>query len=168
MTLTISWACGRRNVPQSNQPELLQHRRERGDHAIRATFLPGVVDTGRQRGGGVDFRGHHRWRQGSSHLLQWPDAGRRPIALADIRNPDTLTNVGSNEFVASGNTAQPAIGPAQTGGRGQILGSSLEASNVDMATQFTNLIVYQRGYEAATKVVSTADQMSQDLIGLIR
>jgi flagellar hook protein FlgE len=90
------------------------------------------------------------------------------IAVADIRNPDTLTNVGSNEFVASGTTAQPAIGTAQTGGRGQILGSSLEASNVDMATQFTNLIVYQRGYEAATKVISTADQMSQDLIGLIQ
>jgi flagellar hook protein FlgE len=90
------------------------------------------------------------------------------LALADIRNPDTLINVGSNEFVASGNTAQPAIGTSQTGGRGQILGSSLEASNVDMATQFTNLIVYQRGYEAATKVISTADTMTQDLVGLIR
>jgi flagellar hook protein FlgE len=90
------------------------------------------------------------------------------LALANIRNPDSLTNVGNNEFAASGATAAPAIGAPQTGGRGQILGSSLEASNVDMATQFTNLIVYQRGYEAATKVISTADQMSQDLANLIR
>jgi flagellar hook protein FlgE len=90
------------------------------------------------------------------------------LALADIRNPDTLKNVGDNEFVASGNTAQPAIGTPQTGGRGQVLGSSLEASNVDMATQITNLIVFQRGYEAATKVISTADTITQDLINLIR
>jgi len=89
------------------------------------------------------------------------------LAVANIRNPDSLTNVGNNEFVASGTTAPPAIGMPQTGGRGQVLGSSLEASNVDMATQFTNLIVYQRGYEAATKVISTADSMSQDLVNLI-
>jgi len=90
------------------------------------------------------------------------------IAVANIVNPDTLTNVGNNEFAVSGLTATPAIGTAQTGGRGQILGSALESSNVDMATQFTNLIVFQRGYEAATKVISTADTMSQDLIELIR
>ena len=90
------------------------------------------------------------------------------LALANIRNPETLKNVGSNEFAASGATAAPAIGTAQTGGRGQILGSSLEASNVDMATQFTHLIVYQRGYEAATKVITTADTMTQDLVNLIR
>jgi flagellar hook protein FlgE len=89
------------------------------------------------------------------------------IALANIENPDTLTNVGNNEFALSGLTAAPAVGTPQTAGRGQILGSSLEASNVDMATQFTNLIVFQRGYEAATKVISTADTMSQDLIQLI-
>ena len=89
------------------------------------------------------------------------------IAVANIENPDTLTNVGNNEFAVSGLTAAPAIGTAQTGGRGQILGNSLEESNVDMATQFTNLIVFQRGYEAATKVISTADTMSQDLIQLI-
>src|SRR5208283_3836470 len=90
------------------------------------------------------------------------------IAVANIVNPDSLTNVGNNEFAVSGLTAAPAIGTAQTGGRGQILGSALESSNVDMATQFTNLIVFQRGYEAATKVISTADTMSQDLIELIR
>jgi len=89
------------------------------------------------------------------------------IAVANIVNPDSLTNVGNNEFAVSGLTAAPAIGTAQTGGRGQILGSALESSNVDMATQFTNLIVFQRGYEAATKVISTADTMSQDLIRLI-
>ena len=54
-----------------------------------------------------------------------------------------------------------------TGGRGSIVGSSLEGSNVDMATDFTNLIIYQRGYQASSKVITTADQMSQDLLDLI-
>jgi len=47
------------------------------------------------------------------------------------------------------------------------MGSSLEGSNVDMATNFTNLIIYQRGYQASSKVITTADQMSQDLLQLI-
>ncbi|HTP88037.1 MAG TPA: flagellar hook protein FlgE [Bryobacteraceae bacterium] len=90
------------------------------------------------------------------------------LAVANIRNPNTLKNVGLNDFAATGATAAPAIGTPETGGRGSILGSTLEASNVDMATQFTNLIIYQRGYQAATKVISTADSMTQDLVNLIR
>ena len=55
-----------------------------------------------------------------------------------------------------------------TGGRGDIQGGSLEASTVDIATEFTNLIVYQRAYEANSQVVTTADTLSQDTINLIR
>ena len=54
------------------------------------------------------------------------------------------------------------------GGRGQIVGGSIEASTVDIAEEFTNLIVYQRGYEANSKVVQAADQLSQSTINLIR
>jgi flagellar hook protein FlgE len=61
----------------------------------------------------------------------------------------------------------PAIGLPQTGGRGQILGGSVENSNVDMATQFTNLIVYQSAYQASSRVISTANTMEQDLLQLI-
>src|SRR5208337_2323275 len=89
------------------------------------------------------------------------------VALAAIANPDSLVAVGANNYMLSEASAVPNIGVSGTGGRGTIQGASLEASNVDIATEFTNLIVYQRGYEANGKVVTTADQLSQDTINLI-
>ena len=89
------------------------------------------------------------------------------LALASIQNPDSLHNMGNNNYAATSQTANPAIGMPQTGGRGQIEGGAVEGSNVDMATQFTNLIVYQSAYQAASKVITTADQMNQDLLQLI-
>ncbi len=90
------------------------------------------------------------------------------LAMAAIQNPETLENVGNNNFSVGAGTSNPTLGVPQTGGRGQIVGSSLEGSNVDMATNFTNLIVYQRGYQASSKVITTADQMGQALLQLIR
>jgi len=90
------------------------------------------------------------------------------LALASIVNPSSLLAVGNNNYEASSITAQPAIGVPDTGGRGEIMGGQLESSTVDIATEFTNLIVYQRGYEANAKVVNTADQLSQDTINLIQ
>ncbi len=90
------------------------------------------------------------------------------VALAQIRNPDTLIAAGNNTFQLSALTANPSIGLPSTGGRGTIVGGSIEASTVDIATEFTNLIVYQRAYEANAHVVTTADQLSQDTINLIR
>jgi flagellar hook protein FlgE len=90
------------------------------------------------------------------------------LAMAGIRNPESLIAVGDNNYQASSLTASPAIGEPDTGGRGKILGGQLEASTVDIAHEFTNMIVYQRGYEANAKVVNTADQLSQDTMNLIR
>jgi flagellar hook protein FlgE len=90
------------------------------------------------------------------------------VALASIRNPDTLVAAGNNNFQLSAGTAAPSIGVPGTGGRGTIVGGSIEASNVDIARQFTNLIVFQRGYEANARVITTADTISQDTIQLIR
>ena len=89
------------------------------------------------------------------------------VALASIRNPDSLIAAGNNNFQLSARTATPSIGLPGTGGRGTIAGGSIEASTVDIAREFTNLIVYQRGYEANSRVVTTADQLSQDTINLI-
>src|SRR5579859_6851660 len=88
------------------------------------------------------------------------------LALASIRNPDSLTSVGNNNFQVSSNTAIPAIGTANTGGRGNVLSGALESSTVDIAHEFTNLIVYQRGYEAAAKVITTTDTLTQDTMNL--
>jgi flagellar hook protein FlgE len=90
------------------------------------------------------------------------------VAMASIRNPDTLLAAGNNAFQLSARTATPSIGTPGTGGRGQVVGGSVEASTVDIAQEFTKLIVYQRGYQANSRVVTTADQMSQDTINLIR
>lgn len=88
------------------------------------------------------------------------------IALASISNPDTLVAEGQNNFETGPATATPAIGAPQTGGRGQVLGGSLESSTVDIATEFTRLIVMQRSYEANAKVITTTDTLTQDTINL--
>lgn len=90
------------------------------------------------------------------------------LAMASIRNPQSLIAIGNNEYALSALTADPVIGTPGTGGRGGVAGGSIEASTVDMAQQFTNLIQYQRDYEANAHVVTTADQLSQDTINLIR
>jgi flagellar hook protein FlgE len=90
------------------------------------------------------------------------------VAMASIRNPDSLIASGNNSFQLSARTATPSVGTPGTGGRGSIVGGSVEASTVDIAKEFTNLIVYQRGYEANSKVITTSDQLSQDTINLIR
>ncbi len=108
---------------------------------------------------------------GGSIVAQYSDGTQLTVgkvALASIRNPSTLVATGGNNFQLSELTATPSIGTPGTGGRGTIQGGSVEASTVDIATEFTNLIVYQRGYEANGKVVTTADQLSQDTINLIR
>ena len=88
------------------------------------------------------------------------------MAMATIRNPSSLISVGNSNYQLSANTATPAIGLPGTGGRGTVLGGSIEASTVDIAKEFTNLIVFQRGYEANARVVTTVDQLSQDTIAL--
>jgi flagellar hook protein FlgE len=89
------------------------------------------------------------------------------VALAGISNPETLVSVGNNNFQVGAGTATPVVGTAATGSRGSIEGGALESSTVDIAKEFTNLIVYQRAYQANSRVISTTDQIVQDLISLI-
>ena len=88
------------------------------------------------------------------------------LALASIRNPQSLIAVGNNAFQASAATALPSIGLPDTGGRGKVAGGSLENSTVDIAKEFTNLIVFQRAYQVNSRVVTTVDQITQDTVNL--
>jgi flagellar hook protein FlgE len=88
------------------------------------------------------------------------------LAVAGISNPDSLIAVGQNNYQLGADTSAPAVGGPGTGDRGSIQGGALESSNVDIATEFTNLIVYQRSYEANSRVISTLDQLTQDLLNL--
>lgn len=90
------------------------------------------------------------------------------LAMATFVNNDSLIAVGNNNYQVSGLTSNPSVGIPNSGGRGQILGSSLEASTVDIATEFTNLLVYERSYQADSKVVTTADDINQDTINIIQ
>lgn len=89
------------------------------------------------------------------------------VALASIRNPQTLVAVGSNLFQVSAETGAPAVGAQGTGGRGTIVGGALESSNVDIAQELTELIVLQSAYEANAKVVTTVDTLAQATTNLI-
>ncbi len=90
------------------------------------------------------------------------------VALADI--PLVHFNSPSNLDPLSGGAYEQtdASGVALTGATGQIVGGSVEESNTDIATEFTKLIVTQQAYSANTKVITTANQMSQDLLDIIR
>ncbi len=88
------------------------------------------------------------------------------VAMALIRNPQSLIAMGNSNFGLSARSALPAVGLPNTGGRGAVLGGSVEGSTVDIAKEFTNLIVLQRAYQANSKVVTTVDQLSQDTINL--
>lgn len=90
------------------------------------------------------------------------------LALANIGNPDTLVAVGNNAYRVTANTAEPVVGAPGTGGRGSIVGGATEGSGADMAREFTNLIVYQRGYQANARVITTADELSAETINLKR
>jgi flagellar hook protein FlgE len=106
---------------------------------------------------------------GGQVLAQYTDGSSAVVgqlALAQISNPSSLTAVGNNDYQVSGDTAVPAVGAPNTGGRGGVVSGSLESSTVDIATEFTNLIIFQRAYEANGKVITTVDQMSQDTISL--
>ena len=86
------------------------------------------------------------------------------VALAIFSNPQGLTKVGNLDYQTTLNSGTPQIGTAGTGGRGQLLGGSLESSNVDLGTELTNLIVAQNAYQADTKVVSTSSTVLQALV----
>lgn len=90
------------------------------------------------------------------------------IALANFNNPMGLEKVGATAFQSTTNSGLPQIGTPMSGGRGQLLGKALEMSNVDLAQEFTNLIIAQRGFQANSRVITTSDQMLQDLVDIKR
>lgn len=90
------------------------------------------------------------------------------LAIANFRNPQGLAATGGSYFAETPNTGDVQIGPGQNGGRGTIRGGHLETSNVDIASQFTKLIVAQRGFSANARTITVADQLLQELTNLVR
>jgi flagellar hook protein FlgE len=96
---------------------------------------------------------------------------REPIgklALATFANPAGLAKAGNSSFRVGDNSGQPAIGEPSGGGRGSLIAGALEMSNVDLAEEFTGLIVAQRGFQANSRVITSSDEVLQDLVNLKR
>jgi len=96
---------------------------------------------------------------------------REPIgklALATFANPGGLAKAGNSSYRVGDNSGQPAIGEPGAGGRGNLIAGALEMSNVDLAEEFTGLIVAQRGFQANSRVITSSDEILQDLVNLKR
>ena len=153
--MNLTWdpytAAGVGRITQFGQPSAYSASSQNGSAAAQ------LIKVGLANGGGI--------------LAQYSNGDQvvvAQLALASIRNADSLLAVGDNNYQLSARSAIPAIGTPGTGGRGSIVGGALEASTSDIAREFTNLIVYQRGYQANARVVSAQHQLSQDTINLIR
>jgi flagellar hook protein FlgE len=90
------------------------------------------------------------------------------VALASFTNQGGLEKAGENTFVQSTNSGLANIGPARVAGKGKIIAGTLEMSNVDLADQFVDMIVTQRGFQANSRTIQTADQLLQELLTLKR
>lgn len=90
------------------------------------------------------------------------------VAIARFRNNNGLARAGNSMFAATVDSGQALVGTAGSGGNGSIASGSLEQSNVDMAQEFVNLIQYQRGFQANSRTITTADEMLQDLMNMKR
>ena len=90
------------------------------------------------------------------------------VALATFPNQGGLEKVGDNAFRVSNNSGMANIGPSGIAGKGRMVAGALEMSNVDMADQFVDMIVTQRGFQANSRTIQTADQLLQELLTLKR
>ncbi len=90
------------------------------------------------------------------------------VGLANFNNAGGLVKEGDTLFTESINSGIPQIGRAGTAGRGDLRTASLEMSNVDLAQEFSNMIITQRGYQANSRIITTVDQMLQELVNMGR
>ena len=90
------------------------------------------------------------------------------IVMADFNNPSGLLRIGDNMYQESANSGSGVMGFALEGSQSQLTSGALEMSNVDLAQEFTNMIVAQRGFQANGKVVSTSDELLQELMQIKR
>ncbi|MET0302808.1 MAG: flagellar hook protein FlgE [Microbacteriaceae bacterium] len=90
------------------------------------------------------------------------------IALATFVNPGGLEKAGSSSYRTSINSGAATLGTPGSDGLGSLLGGALEMSNVDLSQEFTNLIVAQRGFQANARIITTSDEVLQELTNLKR
>ncbi len=90
------------------------------------------------------------------------------VALATFENQDGMLKAGRNQFYATLDSGPPKVGFAQSGTRGAVYASSLEESNVDLAQEFVSMIMTQRGFQANSRSITTADTMIEEIVNMKR
>lgn len=90
------------------------------------------------------------------------------LAISRFNNPAGLSKLGDNLFQISANSGDAIIGQAGVDGRGLINPGALEMSNVDLAREFTDMIITQRGFQANSRIITTSDELLQELVNLKR
>ncbi|MGN6132553.1 MAG: flagellar hook-basal body complex protein [Nocardioidaceae bacterium] len=99
------------------------------------------------------------------------DGTKKPlaqVALATFSNPAGMEKAGDTAFQTTANSGKPQLGAAGSGRHGSLMAGAIEMSNVDLAQEFTNLIIAQRGFQATSRVVTTSDQVLEELVNLKR
>ncbi|MBN4067658.1 MAG: flagellar biosynthesis protein FlgE [Alkaliphilus sp.] len=108
----------------------------------------------------------------SGEILGAFDNGQRrvlgQVALANFKNTSGLAKTSANMFVNTQNSGEPIIGQPGVAGFGALNPGALEMSNVDLSREFTNMITTQRGFQANSRVITTTDEMLQELVNLKR
>jgi flagellar hook protein FlgE len=89
------------------------------------------------------------------------------IMLATVANQDGMTRSGNNFFEVNSASGGTVFGKANLGGRGAIESGALELSNVDLAAEFTNLIITQRGFQANARVITASDELMQSTVNIV-
>jgi flagellar hook protein FlgE len=97
---------------------------------------------------------------------QYREVGQ--VAMANFFNPAGLLKDGNNNWIESPNSGWALIGAAGDSGRGLVASNNLEMSNVDISQEFTNMIVTQRGFQANSRIITTSDEMLQEVVNLKR
>lgn len=90
------------------------------------------------------------------------------VAMANFNNPMGLAKVGETSFTTTANSGDADYGVSGEKGLGSLSPGSVEMSNVDLAAEFTNLILAQRGFQASSRVITTSDQVLEDLVNIKR
>jgi flagellar hook protein FlgE len=124
-----------------------------------------------QNGNGMGFLDSFRIDQSGVISGVFSNGGNRPLgqlALATFANTAGMEKAGDTTFVVTNNSGDANIGPSGQAGRGTVVSGALEMSNVDLAEQFTDMIITQRGFQANSRTITTSDQMLQELLTLKR
>lgn len=124
-----------------------------------------------QNGYGMGYLEDYRIDQSGTITGIFSNGTTRPlgqIALASFINPGGLEKAGENNYVETNNSGLADVAASGVAGKGKVVSGTLEMSNVDLAEQFTDMIVTQRGFQASSRTITTSDQMLQELLTLKR